>query len=180
MTDGNPRPDAEPTPPAARRRSDDATGADDELAPPFVPGASSPPAPAPAEPAAETFPAPTPEAAPEPMPEPVPEPAEAGEEPSGEDEAFPFEEGWGGEEEAEASSDEEFPFEAFDIEGDDAEPEPGTGGTDAAAEVAHRLEAMARRLREEGVRAAEAEMGSPDRFTALLAGLLAGYLTGRE
>lgn len=50
----------------------------------------------------------------------------------------------------------------------------------AAREVAGRLEEMARRLRDQGPDAAWKGLESADRFTSLLAGMLAGYLAGKE
>ena len=79
------------------------------------------------------------------------------------------------------ATDDDFPVDSFDIEGEGgvaAPAEPGAG--DMAGELADRLEDMARRLRDQGPAAAEAEMSSGDRFTALLGGLLAGYLAARE
>lgn len=94
-----------------------------------------------------------------------------------------------------------FPFAAFDIEGppDDAavgeraepegmqEPEesfaPGSsssGVTAGADAMAERVERLAEALRREGRPGVEREIGSEDRLTSLLAGVLAGYLAGRE
>lgn len=248
MTDGNPRPDQEPTPPASTQwshQAETASGDDDEgLAPPFVPDGtvepmaeSAPPEAAAEEPAAEG-PAPAEPTTPEPM-DPEAGPADASEP---EEDPFPFEAGWDEEEKDPAGAGEagdEFPVDAFDIEGEDEEVEEAAGPDDsaesaepaepvepvepaepvepverspwdvgpgirptadeeppadarqpseaggaaeqtAAADLAARLEDMAARLRDRGVEAAEVQMSSPDRFTALLAGLLAGYLSGRE
>ena len=209
MTDGNPRPENESSDEARR-----------ELAAPFIPGAprTSPesdeatpsPAPPPPEPGEPTGAEAAPAEPTEPADEPVePEPAGA------EAEAFPFETPWeeeeaGPEDDAEPESadepfagaggqdEDEFPFEAFDIEGAyeeaagtaEAEPEPAadTGGEPdaearemaAARDLADRLEEMARRLRDQGGAAVRQELESDDRFTALLAGLLGGYLAGRK
>lgn len=171
MTTGNPGPDDAPAPPTSTGWSRDDETHDDDLAPPFVPGE--------AEPAEDDAAGP-----------------------------FPFEGGWGDEEgEAEAREEDVFPVEAFDIEGDetswgtepgstepgstvaeedvarDTPPEAGPAESremEAAREIAGRLEEMARRLRDQGPAAARAEIDSADRFTSLLAGLLAGYLAGRE
>lgn len=171
MTDGNRHPDQEPVPPASTGWSQEQDDADDELAPPFLPGAA---------PAAGGREAPAVE------PETPAGAEEAGQET--EEGAFPFDAGW---EQAEtgADPDDTFPVEAFEIEGGPEGPSASaaadaweateTGGGDAH-ELADRLEAMARRIRAEGAVAAESEMSSPDRFTALLAGLLAGYLAGRQ
>ena len=88
-----------------------------------------------------------------------------------------------------ADDEDEFPFDAFDIEGDDAPaptPEAGIGagpaaaaGTDTEA-LADRVESLAAVLRREGRAGVEREMTSRDRLTALVAGVLAGYLAGLE
>lgn len=67
------------------------------------------------------------------------------------------------------------------VESTGAEREAGEA-TDAGAEqeVARLLDDMARMLREEGASAIRREMESDDRLTAVLAGLVAGYLTGRS
>lgn len=54
------------------------------------------------------------------------------------------------------------------------------GAPDAAIKIAERLEELAARLRAEGAPATAADMASSDRLTALLAGLIAGYLAGQE
>jgi hypothetical protein len=159
MTSGNPRPDQEPTPPLTTGWAPEPAEMDEELAPPFIPGGA---------------------------PRPV-EPAPGGD--AGEDdgtEAFPFppDEPAAGAGRRELEDD--FPVHAFQIEGAEVEPAAGEIGypheapDDSVHDLADRLEAMARRLRAEGSAAAEAEMSAPDRFTALLAGLLAGYLAGRR
>ncbi len=71
------------------------------------------------------------------------------------------------------------------------EPEPETEGITGSAsgvaaygepdlveELADRLNGLAARLRDEGADAARAEMDSYDRFTALVAGLVSGFLAG--
>lgn len=160
MTHGNPRPDQEPTPPTSTGWSREPADTDEELAPPFIPGG----APAPVESA----------------------PGSDLDEDTGV-EAFPFapdEPGTVGAGRRELEDD--FPVHAFQIEGGEVEPaEAEVGGAlqrpDAGVhDLADRLEAMAHKLRAEGSAAAEAEMSAPDRFTALLAGLLAGYLAGRR
>ena len=92
---------------------------------------------------------------------------------------------------------EDFPYEAFDLSEEEEEEEEeeegeGEGKGEAVVEapaetppgdandVAERLEEMARQLRSEGSAAAEAALGSADRLTALLAGVVAGYLVGRR
>lgn len=160
MTNGNPRPDQEPTPPTSMGWAQEPAEEDEELAPPFIPGAAPD----------STEPPPSPQ---------WDEDAAAG--------AFPFapdrpDAAGAGMREFE----DDFPMEAFQIEGE--QEAPVEGETDAVYEppddgvydLADRLEAMAHRLRAEGAAAAEAEMSAPDRFTALLAGLLAGYLAGRR
>lgn len=203
MTQANPRPDEDPTPPTSTSWSDEEAEHDDELAPPFVPSGAQP-APEATEPAPPFEPEPTEpeheptaaepvEAGPEPEPtEPEPEPEPAGV-PAWED-AFPFEGGWD-EEEAQAGADEaravdDSTPEAFDTEdgeGTASAVEPAMEETDEAGpafdpagSLADRLEEMADRLRADGPAAAEAGMDSSDRFTALLAGLLAGYLAGQK
>lgn len=52
-------------------------------------------------------------------------------------------------------------------------------GTEPAREAAEILERLAGLLRSEGVEAVQGEMQSADRLTSLLAGLVAGYVTGR-
>jgi hypothetical protein len=52
------------------------------------------------------------------------------------------------------------------------------GGEDPVLDVADRLESLAGRLRSEGPAAVEREMASLDRLTALVAGLVSGYLAG--
>lgn len=166
MTNGNPGPDDAPAPPTSTGWSRDDDSHDDDLAPPFVPGEAAP----------------------------------AGEEDAG---PFPFDGDWADEEgEAETRDEDVFPVEAFDIEGDETgwgtepgstvaeeevapETPPEAGAIEsremeAAREVAGRLEEMARRLRDQGPAAARAEIDSADRFTSLLAGLLAGYLAGKD
>ncbi|MFO7895173.1 MAG: hypothetical protein R6U63_15785 [Longimicrobiales bacterium] len=246
MTDGNPRPDQEPTPPTSTRWSDEAEAASDDhdegLAPPFVPGGAPEPVTEPAapEPTAPEPAAAEPAAAEPGTTEPTPSEPAPSEPPEPEEEPFPFESGWDEEEEQgetlAAEAEDDFPFEDFDIEGGEGEGEEEAGPYDsamaveptepaeptepvepvqrspwdvgagttptadeetpddvrepseaagaveqsAAAELADRLEEMAARLRDRGVEAAEEQMSAPDRFTALLAGLLAGYLSGRE
>lgn len=165
MTNGNPGPDDAPAPPTSTGWSRDEDGHDDDLAPPFVPGEAAP---------------------------------------SKDDDtgSLPFEYGWDDEGDAGASEEDVFPVDAFDIEGDEAgwatEPGSAVAGQDAAPdtpppagatesremesarEIAGRLEDMARRLRDQGPAAARAEIDSTDRFTSLLAGLLAGYLAGKD
>lgn len=51
---------------------------------------------------------------------------------------------------------------------------------DRAARLADRLEAIARRLRANGAAALDPDLQSPNRFDALLAGVLAGYLAAGD
>ncbi|HSH46729.1 MAG TPA: hypothetical protein VK966_12865 [Longimicrobiales bacterium] len=91
----------------------------------------------------------------------------------------------------------DFPFEAFDLGGGEtAEPieeEPAPGEmfgdpepTDLPApdvstqELADRLEWLAQALRTEGREALRREVSSGDRMTALMAGVLSGYLAGQR
>lgn len=189
-------PEETPPPPASTRWSGSDAGDDQELLPPFVPGRRD----RPAEPVADTAEAVTDTAdvvnettevvADTAEPEPVltPEPdAEAFpfDEPASDDQPFPWPESPGeAPEEAAATGQgvEPWPEEP---EADLAELEQDTraddrDGVDPALEVAGRLEELARRLRRDGARGVEAEMASSDRIVALLAGLIAGYLAGRE
>lgn len=63
-----------------------------------------------------------------------------------------------------------------------AEGESAAAGveSDAAAEAAALLERLSGVLRTQGEEGVRQEMESPDRMTALLAGLLAGYVSGRS
>lgn len=159
MTNGNPRPDQEPTPPISADWSREPTDGDEELAPPFIPGG----APGPVESAPDRDMVED-TAAPE-LPFAPDRPAAGAHRRELED---------------------DFPVHAFQIEGEELEPAeaevraPHGPLDDSVYDLADRLEAMAQRLRAEGSAAAEAEMSAPDRFTALLAGLLAGYLAGRR
>ena len=161
MTNGNPRPEEDPAPPTTTGRSEASGGDDDGMAPPFVPGGSGS--------------------------------GRASEAVESDEAAFPFEPGWGTGpahlgEAGGLDEEDDFPVEAFDIEEGQpswlGESAPGnaeaveTRGMHAARELAGRLEEMARRLRDQGPEAARAELESPDRFNALLAGLVAGYLAG--
>ena len=49
-----------------------------------------------------------------------------------------------------------------------------------AARLAERLESIARRLRADGLAALDQDLRSPNRFDALLAGVLAGYLAAGD
>lgn len=55
-----------------------------------------------------------------------------------------------------------------------------SGAADGVDEAAALLDRLARTLREDGEEALRREMDSPDRLTALLSGLVAGYLSGRS
>lgn len=90
-----------------------------------------------------------------------------------------------------SEGEDEFPFGAFDIEGaggqQGAEVEepshaPSAASTSVAGDdaMADRVERLAEALRREGRPGVEREIGSEDRLTALLAGVLAGYLAGRD
>lgn len=188
MTDRIPGPEEAPAPPTSTGWSSEDDGQDEELAPPFVPGGTEP------EPAAREAAEPADvDAQAEPLAapfEPAAAPEEAGDQ-AEDEESFPFETGWTEGAAADESEEDEFPFDAFDIEGESGEDEAGpdtpqdpearvTREMAAAREAASRLEEMARRLRDQGPEAARAEIDSSDRFTSLLAGLLAGYLAGRE
>lgn len=110
------------------------------------------------------------------------------------------------EEEAAAAAtdraEDDFPFEQFDIEGRGeavgtpdragsaatAGSDPGGGwsppsappAADSIEETATLLDRMADVLRSEGEAGVRRELDSPDRLTAVLAGILAGYLAGRS
>lgn len=56
----------------------------------------------------------------------------------------------------------------------------GSGVADSVDEAAALLDRLARTLRDEGEEGLRREMDSPDRLTALLSGLVAGYLSGRS
>jgi len=101
-----------------------------------------------------------------------------------ETEPFPFEQPV---EEArpDTDTDDDFPVEAFDVpefrSEERAEAAPATtADTGAADAVADRLEALANRLRAEGPVALSRQVEMGDRFDALLAGMVAGYLAARE
>lgn len=203
MTDETSRPNSEdmPTPPASTRWTEEPLQEDDSLASPFVPGRSagatrSLPDPASsgeagpkeASPWEESGDTPTvPDATVE---EVVPEP--------------------GAEETAMETAPDTFPFEQFDLEDEDEGEAQAQGaatevdeddaatmgwtpadlhleevtdepaGVEPAREAAEVLERLAGLLRSGGMEAVRGEMGSSDRLTSLLAGLLAGYVTGRS
>lgn len=170
-------------PPASTRWADDEGGEGDETRPlpPFFAGDAPPARPAP--PVQRT--GPEERAAPPEQTGAPPEPTDAEAAPN---EAFPFEHGSVEapapvvEEEAGTVEDEDFPVEAFDVPGLGQEPEvpPADTGARAAEEaIADRLERLATRLREGGPGAVTAELDSGDRFDALLAGMIAGYLAAR-
>jgi hypothetical protein len=98
--------------------------------------------------------------------------------------AFP-ETAYGEPEEPAGGAVEEVEFEVGSGADSAAGSEPASGGAGAAAaaggaaELAGRLETLARELRDRGPDAVRSRMDSDDRFEALLAGLLAGWLTGR-
>jgi hypothetical protein len=190
--------------PASTRWSEPETAHDDGFLPPFVPGrakaARQGPDVTPDEDAAPAAHAAEESRAPDIQPfEPVEIDAATASRDSdeGEEEPFPFEMSW--EEESDVDGPEvdlaelEAQLETATPAGPGApggyEDTPsGEGypispqgpGTDAAAELAGRFDELARRLRAEGADSVTADMASPDRFTALLAGLVAGYLAGRE
>lgn len=196
-------PDEAPIPPASTRWSEDALQDDDALAPPFVPGRQES---APAREAGpESVPSPEIEEAAteeESFPFDLPAGAEVADESREETAAgeaaeddFPFEqfdiegeseEGAGAVTEA---AQEPLPDAAPDVIPDvqrAAGPagtdvaEPGAAAGDTAGDVAALLDRLARTLRTEGEVGIRREMESPDRLTALLAGLVAGYLSGRR
>lgn len=201
--------DETPAPPARTRWQEDLPEDDDDLLPPFVPGhnrSDAPPAPAVA-PAAESA-ASAANDGPE-MAAPEPEPASPTVEPEAAAnlDSSPFDFPWESGAEAEPASpdeaaesaggwqpgptpaqDDEFPFDAFDIEGDEAGAEfaaPSQPPTPASPdmdreELASRVERLAGVLRTEGRTGVEREMASDDRLVSLLAGVLAGYLAGLE
>lgn len=57
---------------------------------------------------------------------------------------------------------------------------PAAAPDDDTEEVAALLDRLARLLRDEGQEAVHREMKSSDRLTAVLAGVVAGYLSGRS
>lgn len=178
--------DETPAPPARTRWSEDA--ADDEagLMPPYVPGGRTSAA---TQPEAGA-PAPAPPEEPRQPPEPEPEPETGSEFPfdampdDGEPTvaASPAGEGQGHQEG-------DFPFDAFDLEGDvDESPvesaamaeEAPTVPASPSDELAGRLERLADALRRDGRAGVDRELGSGDRLTSLLAGVVAGYLAGLD
>lgn len=82
---------------------------------------------------------------------------------------------------AAAAEDDDFPVEAFDVPELHRAPAGAAPAAAAGAEgeVAERLERFAARLREQGAAALTAEIQSADRFDALLAGMIAGYLAAQ-
>jgi hypothetical protein len=179
---GSNSPEDTPAPLASTRWAEEAEAEDDGLVPPFIPGASGvgsaaarPEADPPTQPASGV--GGTTEFADAPGPaDPFGTPAEA----------FPFQPPRHEAPVPEAAGSDDFPFDAFDLSGGEAEAaaavdEPAQAmGSGDADDVADRLEALARRLRDEGAGAAESALASGDRLTALLAGVLAGYLAGRR
>lgn len=197
-------PEEAPAPPTSTRWSEDAVAEDDAPPPPFVPGRGGPPAEATpgAEPAAgDGAPSGGAEpAGPEPFPFELPvdteerEPAEA----AAPEQVAPAEEAAAATDRAE----DDFPFEQFDIEGRGEEvgtpdragsaatagadtdggwsPPSAPPAADSIEETASLLDRMADVLRSEGEAGVRRELDSPDRLTAVLAGILAGYLSGRS
>ena len=202
-------PDETPAPPATTRWQEDRPDDDDVLLPPYVPGRRRPDATGEPAPSVETsLTAEEPEAAsstvePEAArsvesspydfpwesesPENDPDDLSPGEAAEPEDAFVP---GPG------PSSDDEFPFEAFDIEGDEesseayeaplaaeqpaTDPAPGPDLESDPRALAVRVQRLADVLRQEGRSGLEREMSSRDRVTSLMAGVLAGYLAGLE
>lgn len=173
---GSASPEETPAPLASTRWTEEEGADDGGLMPPFMPGASASEASA-AEPGV-----PVPPAEPGPSASPTAESESVGTAA----EPFPFGVPGGDEPQPEqAGATDDFPYDAFDLSD---EPEADVGVSepplaDAAGagvdDAAERLEDLARRLRSEGPAAAESALGSGDRLTALLAGVLAGYLAGR-
>jgi hypothetical protein len=202
-------PDETPAPPVPTRWSEDATAEGDELAPPYLPDrakwdATSGPGETPAGPGAQPSPGEEPAF---PFDEPAGEVVEAGaadaeatgapdeypygavdavtEEESGVDVAEePGRDGWEAEPLTGPPPDTLPTGPAYgeaSLPGAEATPEPyDAPAPDVGEEVAAELERMARLVREGGSDAVAAEMSSPDRLTALLAGMVAGYLSGRR
>jgi hypothetical protein len=197
-------PDESPMPPASTRWSSPDAGDDADVLPPFVPGRR----PTSDEPVADTTDVvadttelvsetvePEPVTTPEPEadwfpfdePQAADEPAVA-DEPESDDEPFPWADEaadeWPEAAGADARTSGQVWSTAFEAEIEDLEAAPeevdGDADTDPALDLADRLEALAGRLRDRGAAGVESDMASPDRMTALLAGLIAGYLAARE
>lgn len=173
---GSASPEETPAPLASTRWTEEEGADDGGLMPPFIPGVSASEADA-AEPGGPVAPA-----------EPAPSESSTADPESVGTAAEPFPFGVPGTDEPQpeqAGATDDFPYDAFDLSDEPeadvgvSEPPfadaPGAGVDDAA----ERLEDLARRLRSEGPAAAESALGSGDRLTALLAGVLAGYLAGR-
>jgi hypothetical protein len=176
-------PEDMPFPPASTRWSEPTSHQDEGLLPPFVPRRPRSDAESGDAPPVTTTP---------------PDDSLDHEDVQADDEPFPFETPWdGGADVAEPEVDLaelEQRFEAatpavpgvgWDT-GPEAHQKAGpdvdrsAAGPAPAAELAERLEGLAARLRAGGWESVEADMASPDRLTALLAGLIAGYLAGRD
>ena len=175
-------PEDTPAPLASTRWAEEAEVDDDGLMPPFIPGSGGAGSVAPS-PERETTGSPD---------ESAGSIGAAGEAAAFDTpaEMFPFEPTRYEEAVPEPAGSDDFPLDAFDLSGGEAET-PAAAAYDESAtaaattagdadDVAERLEALARRLRDEGAGAAEAALASGDRLTALLAGVLAGYLAGRR
>lgn len=175
---GSASPEETPAPLASTRWTEEEGADDGGLMPPFIPGAS------PSEAGAAEFGGSGARAEPGPSASSTAESESVGTAA----EPFPFGVPGGDEPQPEqAGATDDFPYDAFDLSDEPetdvevSEPPladaaaPGAGVDDAA----ERLEDLARRLRSEGPAAAESALGSGDRLTALLAGVLAGYLAGR-
>lgn len=189
MTDqgaGLTRPEDTPAPLASTRWTEEQGGEEAELMPPFVPGQR---AAAPVEDVPESE---TRVGTSEPGPaHPAPAPGVA-EEVGGDADALPAEPSWGSEggagvdeaAPAEAPAADDFPYEAFDLSGQEMEGGSGTGAEKPAdagtGEIAERLEELARRLRADGPAAAGEALASGDRLTSLLGGVISGFLAGRS
>lgn len=189
-------PDEAPVPPTSTRWSEDAVAEDDAPPPPFVPGRQEPPGEA--TPGMEAT---------EPEPFPFDLHVDAEERYAVEEEAatvsaeddFPFEEfdieGKGGEAGTQdhaaladaAGSDPAAAWSPADIleeerkdAGSDASASSASPDTGAVEEAAALLDRLAGMLRSDGEAAMRRELHAPDRLTAVLAGILAGYLSGRS
>lgn len=85
---------------------------------------------------------------------------------------------------AELSQREEFPLDAFSVpdltQQRSTEPDPQPPAPSPASSLAERLERLSQRLRVEQSEEIVRRLAAGDRFDALLAGLLAGYLAGKS
>ncbi len=189
------RPDETPTPPVSTRWTEQLepdTQPDEVLSPPYVPGRSrAAPDEAPVqdtddavldvhdvseEPAEATDDVVDTDAAGMSGEEPLSLPIPPDQEGQGEDDGWLTELAEDEPEPTEPETDEEFAVELLGFEGADIDHD--AQDRDLIEDVATRLETLADRVRQDGYGALEAEMASLDRLSALLAGVLAGYMTG--